>query len=57
MDEALKQALRLCDLETGLLMQRVRKQRSEADDAAQPATEEKAALPFGRRTAGRAPQP
>jgi len=47
-DEALKQAVRLCDLETGLLMQRALKQRktgahAEADAAAQAVSEEKAA--------------
>jgi hypothetical protein len=40
MDEALKQAFRICDLETGLLLQRVRKQRGgETEPAAQRASE------------------
>ena len=43
MDEALKQAFRICDLETGLLMQRVRKNRDGEDAAVQAAIKEKAA--------------
>ena len=39
--EALKQAIRLCDLETGLLMQRVRKQRGgEAESASEKASDQ-----------------